>query len=675
MDKKVKLLFGIHMHQPADNFKEAVDEAVEKCYKPFFQTVKKFPFFKFSLHCSGWLLEQIRKHHEEVFDDIQTLNRRGSIEFFTAGFYEPVLCAIPERDRKAQINQLNKVITKYFEQTPKGLWLTERVWEDGIVSGLSECGISYVMVDDYHFKASGFDEEMLDGYSFTENNGEKISLFPISRTLRYALPFKEVEAALEAVRNSAGNGGAAIVFDDAEKFGLWPQTHEWVYEKGWLEAFLHALEKDKNIESLHFGEYYASEKAKGLVYLDNVSYEEMGEWSMKAQDALKLEAIKTEVSKTYLDADKFVKGAFWKNFFVKYEESNRLHKRMIELSKHQVDTKKYLDALYRLQTNDVFWHGIFGGLYLPNLRDNAYSYLCECENIRYHKVKHRIEAADTDMDGYDEIKIVTKHFIVRFDSRQGGQMVEFLQRDSKFNYQNTLTRREEAYHQALLKEAPTTAQESRKEIATIHTLKTEADSSIREALYFDWYVKNSFIDHISDSSLTLENFRKCRFKEYGDFADQPFGYTVDDTKLTFRRDGGIYEDKTYETSVAKSYICDAETIHFSVELATKSPKHYLYGLEFNQHYADLGHVLLNGERLSEERTFEGIRDFSLWDGYTRKEIIFTLDHPCTLLAVPLCTVSKSEKGFDLMVQGVSFILLFPFSEYLNLQGSLEVKDV
>jgi len=666
------------MHQPVDNFREAVDEAVEKCYKPFFQTVKKFPFFKFSLHCSGWLIEEIQKRHKEVFNDVQALNERGSIEFFTAGFYEPVLCAIPACDRTAQIKKLNKAVKKQFKQTPKGLWLTERVWENGIVNELRECNISYVMVDDYHFRASGFDEEVLDGYFLTENNGEKISLFPISQALRYALPFKNAEEAVEAVKNSARDGGAAIIFDDAEKFGLWPQTHEWVYEKGWLEAFLSTLEEDECIESLHFGEFHETHRAKGLVYLDNVSYEEMGEWSLKAQDTLKLKAIKEEVAQKYpKDVDTFVKGTSWKNFFVKYEESNRLHKRMIELSKHQTDNKKYLDALYRLQTNDVFWHGIFGGLYLPNLRDNAYAYLCECENLRYQKEKHTIEVKDINLDGYDEIKCITKNFIVRFDSRQGGQMVEFLQRDRKFNYQNTLTRREEAYHQVLLEETqPAEAESQQKQgIATIHTLKSDADRGIRDALYFDWYIKNSFIDHISDKSLTLENFKKCRFKEYGNFADQPFTYTVDKTKLTFKCDGGIYDDRTYKTTVVKSYICDAQAIRFSVDITTQSRERYLYGLEFNQHYADLGNVLLNGERLNEDITLERIKCFSLRDSYTRKEIIFTLDHTFTLLATPLCTVSKSEKGFDRMVQGVSFILIFPFVEILNLQGSLEVNDV
>jgi len=36
MSHKTALLFGIHMHQPVDNFKWVIDHAVEVCYAPFF---------------------------------------------------------------------------------------------------------------------------------------------------------------------------------------------------------------------------------------------------------------------------------------------------------------------------------------------------------------------------------------------------------------------------------------------------------------------------------------------------------------------------------------------------------------------------------------------------------------------------------------------------------------
>jgi len=678
MAKNVTLLFGIHMHQPVDNFREAVDNAVEKCYMPFFETVERFPFFKFALHCSGWLLEEVRQRHPALFHIIQRLAKEGNIEFFSAGFYEPVLSAIPEKDRVAQIQKLNRTIMDCFGQKPKGLWLTERVWEGSIVSALKRCGIEYAMVDDYHLKTAGIAEEYLDGFFFTEEGGETLSLFPISKKLRYALPFKPVPEAVEAIKECARNEKAAIIFDDAEKFGLWPETYRWVYEKGWLETFLHTLQEDPSITSLHFSEYYAEQRNHGLVYLDNLSYEEMGEWSLSEEDAEAFHAITRHIPDAYAaEKERFLRGASWKHFFLKYEESNRLHKRMLEVSRFQPESETYRDALYRLQTNDVFWHGIFGGLYLPNLRDNAYRYLCECENLRYGNCPKAIEISDTNMDGFEELKVVTNAMITRFDSRYGGQMVEMLLRDRSFNLQNTLTRRKEAYHKELLESSnsPVNDTDKKEGIATIHTRRAEKESRLVDALHVDWYLKNSFIDHISDTTMTLNNFRDCRFKEYGDFADQPFTYSVEEGNILFQRNGGIYMKEKIAAYLEKTYMCEENIISFSINLETEAAPSYLYGLEFNLHFASLDHLFLNEIRADKAISLEDIETFSMRDSYTHKELFWQCDTPFSLLATPLCTVSKSEKGFDLTVQGISFIFLFPFCRKLSISGRLEVYDV
>ena len=672
MSNKTKLLFGVHMHQPVDNFSEAVDEAVLKCYEPFFEVFKDYPTLKIALHCSGWLLEYIKKYHNKLFKNIKKLSANGNIELFSAGFYEPVLSSIPKKDRIAQIKKLNKTIKKEFLQTPKGAWLTERVWDDSLIEDFAKCGIEYVMVDDYHLIVSGFEESELQGYFYSEYSGEKIALFPINKALRYALPFKSVEEAIKDIKEFKN----AIIFDDLEKFGLWPKTHEWVYEKGWLKEFFETLKDDKEIQSVHFGEFYKNEKALSLAYLQNVSYYEMGEWSLKSKNALKLEQIKEEVSKKFpKSVDKFVKGGTWKNFFIKYEESNRLHKRMIEVSKDALSSKAFLDALYRLQTNDVFWHGVFGGLYLPNLRDNAYKYLTICEDIRY-KDKNIIEINDTDMNGYDEVKAVSKKFILRFDSHFGGQMVELLDRDKKFNFQNVLTRYEEAYHKDITITTPNKKEESDKNsIASIHELQTDIDDDIKNALYYDWYIKNSFIDHISNDTFTIENFKKCSFWEYGDFANQPFEYELDSKCINFKREGGIYFDKKYPSTLEKSYVINDDEVEFMIDFATTSNESYKYALEFNLHFASLDEVFFEDKKLSNEINIKDMKEFYLLDSWSKKKIIFSLDREFELLSTPLYTVSKSEKGYDLMVQGVSFAFVFPFSKSLKLRGKMGIENV
>lgn len=680
MSEKTTLLFGIHMHQPVDNFQWVIEHAVNVCYAPFFDVVSHYPTFKFSVHCSGWLMEQIEELYPKLYNQIVTLAKKGSIEFFSAGYYEPILSVIPSSDRVGQIQMLNDSIASSFNQTSRGLWLTERVWESSLIPDLNRCGINYTVMDDYHFQCAGFDEDLLDGYYMSEEGGEKLGLFPISKKLRYAIPFLSVEQAIKTIKTfNRKQDSAAIIFDDAEKFGMWPGTYEWVYKKGWLVKFIQAVLADEAIETMHYGEYFDQQCTRGIAYLPNVSYYEMGEWSLRADDAHKLEAFKQEMGVKRYDEEgvKFLKGGIWKNFFVKYEESNRIHKRMLELScaRAALNNPDFDRALYKLQMNDPLWHGVFGGLYLPNLRDNVYHYLIQCENLRYDE-KPVVVADQNELDGHTKVKAVIANCIFRFDAAHGGQLVEFDSRDKCFNWQNTLTRRKEAYHQRVLEEQPCVKIPVAEEgIDTIHHAAFKIDTSLRDVIIYDWYLKNSFIDHISDNNFCYDNFRHCNFHEYGDFANQPFNVTYDQKGATFVREGGLYFPQKEYARLEKSFYPKLSGFDFEIAFTTQAEGYFNYILEHNFHFANYENITVNNRKIEGDRRFHQTKILEIIDGNLNKKIIITLDQPCDITYFPLETLSQSEQGFDLTVQGLSFAMAIRFSKQLVIKGSLEVYDV
>lgn len=680
MGNKTILLFGIHMHQPVDNFGWVIEHAITSCYEPFFEVMSRYPAFRFSVHCSGWLMEQIQERNPQLYHRIQDLANQGSIEFFSGGYYEPILSVIPSADRVEQIERLNDSIQKGFNQRPKGLWLTERVWESSLIPDVVRSGIHYTVMDDYHFQCAGFDESALDGYYMSEEGGVALGLFPISKKLRYAIPFLNVESAIRAIKSyTREKDSAAILFDDAEKFGMWPGTYEWVYTKGWLERFVQRVLDDETIQTMQYGEYMAQSHPRGIAYLPNVSYYEMGEWSLRAENALKLEAFKHEMGFERFEQEgiKFLKGGIWKNFFVKYPESNRIHKRMIELShaRLEVADKAFDTALYKLQTNDPLWHGVFGGLYLPNLRDNAYRYLIECENIRY-KNTAVILTDQNELDGYDKIKTVTPDLIWRFDSACGGQLVEFDSRADCFNWQNTLTRRKEAYHERMFQQ--NTAEEEHMAedgIDTIHHVAMVIDPNLADEVIYDWYLKNSFVDHISDTQFTLENFRRCNFREYGDFANQPFESSIKDSELHFWREGGVYFPDKEKARLEKIYRPLHRGLDFDITLLTNSGAELVYILEHNFHFSDYDKVLMNDTPLMESGSLGELSRLEITDGVLQKKICICLGTACEFMYFKLKTLSQSEQGLDLTVQGISIAIVLPFNIGFSLSGRIEVSDV
>src|SRR5262249_59873679 len=121
--------------------------------------------------------------------------RRG--ERWGGGFYEPILPAIPEWDRAGQIALMSDWIEEELGARPRGLWLTERVWEPGLAATLVRAGVAYTALDDAHFFAAGFERDRLWGSWLTEDQGLALRVLPIHRDLRYRIPFEAPERVIE----------------------------------------------------------------------------------------------------------------------------------------------------------------------------------------------------------------------------------------------------------------------------------------------------------------------------------------------------------------------------------------------------------------------------------------------------------------------------------------------
>ena len=184
MTQSVTLLFGVHAHQPVGNFTAVLDAAHERCYRPFLQTVHRYPEFRFAAHFSGWLLDYLLDKFPADMALLKEMAARGQAEMFGSGDCEPVLAAIPHRDQIGQLEALSAKLERHFGARPQGAWLTERVWLSTAVSALAECGLRYATVDDYQFICTGMNAAELDSHYTTVDDGRIIVVFPISEQLR-----------------------------------------------------------------------------------------------------------------------------------------------------------------------------------------------------------------------------------------------------------------------------------------------------------------------------------------------------------------------------------------------------------------------------------------------------------------------------------------------------------
>lgn len=334
---KFKLAFAIHNHQPVGNFNAVFEEAHQKCYLPFLELIHKYPDLRFSLHQSGILWDWQKQHHSEYYSLVGDMVDREQVELLTGGYYEPIMPAIPDADKRGQIEMLTEFISSHFEVTPQGMWLAERVWEPHLPGVLNDSGVRHLALDDTHFKYAGLNDDDLFGAYVTEEAGKTLLLLPILQKLRYLVPFGTPEEIIAFLRDAAARhpGGMAVYADDGEKFGIWPNTHNHCYRDQWLRRFFDALAANADwLDVVSLREAVEQNEPIGRVYLPSASYNEMMHWALPAEGYTAYDDFERRLKETGLfdDYSRFVRGGHWRGFLTKYPESNLLHKKMLAVS-------------------------------------------------------------------------------------------------------------------------------------------------------------------------------------------------------------------------------------------------------------------------------------------------------------------------------------------------------
>lgn len=675
--KSLTFVFAIHNHQPIGNFRTVFEEAHARSYQPFLAVMEKHPTVKFTTHWSGPLLEWLVAHHPESIELMREMVRRGQLELLTGAYYEAILAIIPEADRIGQIRKLSSYIEQLFDYKPKGIWLAERVWEQSLVPSLVEAGVEYVLVDDTHFRHAGLHDEDLLGYYYTEDNGAALAVLPMDKTLRYALPFRSVNESLHYFQRIASEREPRMVIhaDDGEKFGVWPKTFDTVYTHRWLESFCTMLEEHRWIASRHLADVVNTLAPLGRIYLPTASYSEMMKWALNPTAFLQLEAFEQQLKECRIAEENsmFVRGGYWRNFLAKYPEANHMHKKMLRVSAraHRLAARRDLpqrvwDHLWAGQCNDAYWHGVFGGLYLPNLRFPVYQHLLRAEtelDALESLPSVRVEETDFDCDGSTEVLIESDQMNLYFKPSVGGSLVELDFKPLAFNVLDVLSRREEGYHRRLMAKGGTLHED-----AAVHDGVLVKELGLEQHLHFDWYRHASLVDHFFGKGTTLDDYARCAYLELGDFVNQPFHYTIERTTngilLTLERAGALWFDgKPHRLALRKCVRFDPSAAMIDVEYTLKNlearPIEAMFGVEFclglmagdahDRFYRIEGRTLRDARlrSIDSEEEVGSVRVVDDWLGLSTR---FTFDPPALLWRHPIETVSLSESGFERLYQ-------------------------
>lgn len=679
----VRLILALHNHQPIGNFEHVFEQAFVDSYRPFLDVFVRYPNLKIALHTSGSLMEWLDQRHPEYVDQLAELVRLGRIEVLGGPFYEPILAMIPSRDRIGQIVAYRSWLKDRLGAEVRGMWVPERVWESGFTSDIVEAGIEYTVLDDFHFKCAGVADERLFGYMVTEDEGRVLAVFPGSERLRYLIPFADPQATIDYLAEiGRTHRDAVVVFgDDGEKFGTWPNTKKHVYEEGWLIRFFDALSANADwLYTTTFSETVAQVAPAGKVYIPDCSYREMTEWALPAERLIEYEQLAHDMERDprWPRLRRFVRGGFWRNFRVKYPEAEEMYARMMMVSRRLHDcresggTGRLLQQaqfeLYRAQCNCGWWHGAFGGIYLPHLRNAIYHHLIAADNLLDQAVGRNgawvdAVADDFDFDGRSEVCLSNDKLLAIIAPARGGQLTELDVRSIGHNLGASFTRQPEAYHVKV-------RQGERRDQGgcdSIHNRVVFKQAGLDQRLQYDAYRRKSLIDLFYAPDVSLETIIRGEAEQWGDFVAAAYEGRVrrkpHRIQVVLSRQGAV---RGVPVRITKALTLDAGSPMLEVAYVLEDlPPHYQCRFACEWNFAGLPagaddrfYSSADGHRLGHLGARLDLHDqtlLSLTDQWLGLSVILQCSRPTSFWTYPIETVSQSEGGFELVHQSAAVV--------------------
>jgi hypothetical protein len=678
MQGRITLGLTLHNHQPVGNFGWVIAEVYEKAYLPMLDAIERHPSIRLGLHYSGPLLDWLRAERPEFLVRLRALVERGQVEILGGGLYEPVLASLPERDRIAQLVRMADAVEGTFGVRPAGAWLAERVWEPDLPTSLVDAGYGWTILDDAHFRAAGIAEDAMWGPYTTEDQGRLVTVFGTEKGLRYRIPFREVDEVIDHLRAHATGAGdrLGVMGDDGEKFGAWPKTweHCWGVDR-WVERFFEALEANAHwLATTTPSEWLAAHAPVGRAYVPTGSYDEMGEWALPAAEGVAFAAALHHARETGAPEARWLRGASWRNFQVKYREINDLHKQMLRVSA-KVDAlpsgterDAAVDQLHLGQSNDCYWHGLFGGIYIAHMRAATHEHLIAAEDTA-DRVLGTLDAAevlDLDLDGRDEIRLATQGQVVTIDLDEGAGIGAWDLRAARHAVTSVLRRRPEAYHEVIRQRGD--ALDGDVGAASPHEAIRSKEKGLAARLVYDAYERRSGLVRFLPVDATPEAWAAGGGPDLGDLVAGPFrledlstghaivaadGFVGDTQTIrvrkTIRLGGGRMDPELRVELAVTNESTEPLRARLGLEWATTmlggggNPSAWweIGGQRAGHDGGGSGAVI---ERLAQGNDWLGIR------------IDTRISPACDAWWAPIETVSNSEEGFERVYQGSALLL-------------------
>ncbi len=597
----MRLILTLHHHQPVGQLPWTVSDAVNDCYAPLLKVLSRHPSIKVALHYSGSLLEMLeaedgrtlspRAPHGwlgestlppySIIDQVKVLLERGQIELVGGAWWEAILPIWPRDDQLAQLQLSQERLKVLFGCEPQFAWLPERVWEPELAEVLLQSNYKGTFLDDNGLMNAGALQQDLHRINHT---AQGLKVLSIDAQLRQLIPWRPVDEVVKYLSqlHSEEPQSIAVFADDAEKFGSWPGTFQLIYEENYLEDLLTAFEGNADWLEIVLPSSCIESQQMPLE-IPSTSYPEMLEWS----------------------------GGDWRHFLERYQESHDMYETVLRAPR----TPESLPHLLKAQCNDAYWHGVFGGLYLPHLRQAIYSEVAKAYAASPEVKVERTSSGDVVLKNDSQLLAFRP---------KGGQLYQWLDLKTHHNWLATLRRYAESYS---------------------------------ESASADWYARGCGIEHFLSAGATPESIVTGSFSEEGDFVSEDWQIETQQNEhellAILTRIGGVWQQGSFvPLQIKKIITMPTHGSHWNTQYELSNPGDQILDLRWASEWnvAPSGNnfperyfqVKNDDFSLEEMHIWESTFNWQIRDNWLKSTFMLSADKEFDLWQAPFRTVSRYE---------------------------------
>jgi alpha-amylase len=423
----------------------------------------------------------------------------------------------------------------------------------------------------------------------------------------------------------------------------------------WVDELFSALEENSEwLSTVTPTTWMADHPPIGRIYVPTSSYVEMTEWALPAEEQLTFHALVQEPADGEAPSDsqqpdddpemrvppqvqRFLRGGLWRNFQARYREINDMHKQMLRASiltavaPDENVREAARDHLYRGQSNDCYWHGWFGGIYIVHMRMATLAELIAAEDTVLGDVA-LAGVADYDLDGIDEVLLGTAGQSVLVDVAEGAGIGAWDLRATRVALASVLRRRPEPYHARII----------------------EKGEEFAAAIVYDDHERRSGLARVLDvSGNAVGSFDQAAWQIIG---------VTERGLVAARSASGLNLQKTVMVGGERL----AGTLRLTLDVAAAADFDGTLELEWNLNLLGGGgnpaaycRWADSGTRHDEPGRVDAGVELFLGNEHEGAELAVVCDPPAAQEWQPVETVSNSESGFERVYQGSCLIQRWP----------------